>query len=66
MSRTRMTTIAFIFSELFPLDGFLRNIVSALLLKYILVYYLDNLQLYGTGHDNVLHTGMTTLACILF
>ena len=29
VSRTRMTTLAFILSELFPLDGFRCNFVSA-------------------------------------
>ena len=29
MSRTRMTTLAFILSELFPLDGFICSFVSA-------------------------------------
>ena len=30
-----------------------------------MVYYHDTLQLCRTGHDDVLHTGMTSLACIL-
>ena len=60
-----MTTLAFILSELFPLDGFRCNLVSALELKYPLVYYHDTLQLCRTGHDDVSHTGMTTLACTL-
>ena len=33
--------------------------------KYPLVYYHDTLQLCRTGHDDMSHTGMTTLACIL-
>ena len=66
MSRTRMTTLAFIISELFPLDGFRCNFVSALLLKYPLVYYNDTLQIRRTGPDDVVtHTGITALACIL-
>ena len=35
-------------------------------LKYPLVYYHDTLQLCRTGHDDMLHTGMTALARILF
>ena len=66
MLRRRMTTLAFILSEVFPLDGFRCNFVSALYLKYPLVYYHDTLQLCKPGHDDVSHTGMTTLACILF
>ena len=42
--RTRFTTLAFIVSELFPLDVFRCNFVPALQLKYPLVYYLDTLS----------------------
>ena len=66
MSHRRMRTIALIPCGLFPLNGFRCNFVSALSLKYSLVYYHDTLQLCRTGHDDVSHTKMTTLACILF
>ena len=47
MLRTRMTTLAFVLSELFPLDVFRCNFVSA----YPLEYNHDTSQLYRTGHD---------------
>ena len=53
MWRTRMTTLAFVLSELFALDGFRCNFVSALQLKYPLVNYHDTLQLCRTGHDDM-------------
>ena len=65
MLRTRMTTLAFIISELLPLDGFRCNFVFASKLKNRFEYFDDTLQLYGTGHDDVSHTKMTTLAVIL-
>ena len=65
MSRTRMTTLAFILSELFPLDGFRCNFVSAPYLENRLEYNHDTSQLCRTGHDDVSHTKMTTLIFIL-
>ena len=65
VSRTRMTTLAFILSELFPLDCFRCNFMSALKLEYPLEHNHDTSQLCRTGHDDVLHTRMTTLAFIL-
>ena len=56
MLRTRMTTLAFILSELFPLDGFRCNFD---------IYFDDILQLCRTGHDDVSCTRITTLAFIL-
>ena len=50
MSRTKMTTLAFILSELFPLDDF---------------RYHDTSQLSRTGHDDVSRTRMKTLILIL-
>ena len=75
MLHTRMTTLAFILSELFLLDGFRCNFVSALLLENHLEYYDDTLMLCRTGHVDVSHTlaispydvsrtRMTTLAFI--
>ena len=66
MLRTRMTTLSFILSELFLLDGFRCNFVSALLLENRLEYYDDTLSLCRTGHVDVSHTKMVTLAIILF
>ena len=63
--RTRMTTLAFILSELFPLDGFRCNFVSFLQLKYPLEYNYDTSQLCRTGHDDVSRTRMSYLAFIL-
>ena len=65
MSRTRMATLAFVLSELLPLDCFRCNFVSAQLLENPLVYYHDFLQLCRTGHDNVSRIRMTTLAFVL-
>ena len=65
MSRSRMTTLAFILSELFPLDGFRCYFMSASLLENCLEYNHDTSQLCRTGHDDVLHTRMTTLILIL-
>ena len=65
MSRTRMTTLAFILSELFPLDGFRCNFVSAPKAENHLEYNHDTSQLCRTGHDDVSRTRMTTLAFIL-
>ena len=39
--------------------------MSALKLEYLLEYNHDTSQLCRTGHDDVLHTRMTTLAFIL-
>ena len=66
MSCIRKTTFAFILSELFPLDCFGCKFMSALLLKYPLVYYHDTLQLCRTGLDDVSCTRKTTLTFILF
>ena len=41
MSHTRMATLDIILSELFPLDHFRCNFVSALLLEYPLEYNHD-------------------------
>ena len=60
-----MTTLVFILSELFLLYGFRCNFVLALQLEYPLRYNHDTSQLCRTGHDNVSHTRMTTLAFIL-
>ena len=65
MSHTRMTTLTFILSELFPLDGFRCNFMSAPKLKNRLEYNHDTSQLCRTGHDAVLRTRMTTLIFIL-
>ena len=65
MLRTRMTTLAFTLSELFPLGGFRCNFVPALLLEYPLEYNHDTSQLCRTGHDDVSRTRMTTLIFIL-
>ena len=66
MSHTRTATLAIKLSELFSLDHFRCNFVSALYLKYPLEYNHDTSQLCRTGHDNVSRTRMTTLAFILF
>ena len=65
MSHTRMATLAFILSELFPLGDFRCSFVSTPQLEYPLVYYHDTLQLYRTGLDDVSHTRMGTLDFIL-
>ena len=65
MSHTRMATLAVILSELFPLDHFRCNFMSALELEYQMEYNHDTSQLYRTGHDDVSRTGMTTLSFIL-
>ena len=65
MSRTRMITLAFILSELFPFDGFTCNFVSVPYLEYTL-YYLDTLQLCRPGYGGVSHLRIITLAFILF
>ena len=49
MSRTRITTLAFILSELLPLDGLRCNFVSAPYLEYLLLYYHDTIQLCGVN-----------------
>ena len=61
-----MTTFSFILSELFPLNGFRFNFVSAPYLENHLEYNHDTSQLCRTGHDDVSPTRMTTLAFILF
>ena len=65
MSHTRTATLVIILSELFPLDHFICNVVSAQYLKYPLEYNHDTSQLCRTGHDDVSRTRMTTLAFIL-
>ena len=60
-----MATFAFILSELFPLDYFRCNFVSAPYHKNPLVYYHDTLQLCRTGLDDVSDTKMLTLAFLL-
>ena len=56
-----MATLAFIHSELFPLDCFRCNFVSALQLEY----YRDASHLCRTSLDNVSRIRNTTLAFIL-
>ena len=59
---SKMTTLAFILSELFPLDGFRCNFVSASQLKSRLECNHDTSQLCRTGQDDVSRrTRMTTL-----
>ena len=67
MLHTRMAALAIIhvFSELFPLDHFRCNFVSALQLEYPMEYNYDTSLLCSTGHDDLSHTRMTTLAFIL-
>ena len=65
MSHTRMTTLAFILAELFPLDGFRCNFVSAPLLENRMEYNHDTSRLCRTDHDDMSRTRMTTLAFIL-
>ena len=65
VSYTRMTTLASILFDLFPLDCFRCNFLSALYLEYPLEYNHDTSQLCRTSHDDVLCTRMTTLACVL-
>ena len=60
MSHTRMAPLAVILSELFPLDHFRCNFVSALYLEYPLEYNHDTSQLCRTGPDNVSRTRTTT------
>ena len=62
MLGTRMTTPAFILSDLFRLDGFRFNSISAL---YPLEYNHDTSQICRTCHDSVSQKRMTTLAFIL-
>ena len=57
--------LAFILSDLFPLDGFRCNFVSAPYLENRLEYFHDTLWLYSTGHDDVSHTRMATVTIIL-
>ena len=64
MLRTRIATLAFILSELFPLDCFRCNFVSAPELENPLRYYHDTSQLCRTRHDDVSGTRMTTLTFI--
>ena len=52
--------------ELFLLDCFRCNLVSALQLEYPLEYNHDTSQLCRTGHDDVSRTRMTTFAFIRF
>ena len=53
------------FLSYFPLDHFRCNLVFALLLECPFEFNHDTSQLCRTGHDDVLHTRMTTLAFIL-
>ena len=64
MSRTRVTTLAFILSELLPL--MVSDEISCPLhnLKNRLEYNRDTSQLCRTGHDDVSRTRMTTLIFI--
>ena len=39
--------------------------ISCLLYKLNTLWFIDTSQLCRTGHEDVLHTGMTTLACLL-
>ena len=57
--------LTFILPELFPLDCFRCNFVSAAYFEYPMVYYYDTSQLCRTGLDDVLRTRMTTLTFIL-
>ena len=66
MSQIRMPALAFILSELFPLDCFRCNFVSAPLLENCLGYYHDTSQSCRTCFDNVPDTRMTTPSFILF
>ena len=65
MSHTRITTLALVLSGLLPLDHLRCNFLSALYLEYPLEYNHDTSQLCRSGHDDVSHTKMTTLAFIL-
>ena len=65
MLRIRMTTLAFILSELFSLDGFRCNFMSAPKLEKRLECFDDTSLLCRTGQDDVSHTRMATLAIIL-
>ena len=65
MPHTRMTTLAFILFELFPLYGFRCNFVSAAFLENRLEYNHDASQLCRIGHDDVSRTRMTTFIFIL-
>ena len=65
MSHTRITTLTFILSDLFPLDGFRCNFRARTKLENRLEYFDDTLQLWRAGHDDVLRTRMTTLIFIL-
>ena len=65
MLHISMTTLTFILSELFPLDGFSCNFLSAPILENHLEDFDDTLQLCRTGHDDVSHTRMAFLAVIL-
>ena len=64
MSRTKMRALYYFLSYLL-FDAFLCIFVSALYLEYPLEYNHDTSQLCRTGHDNVSHTRMTTLAFIV-
>ena len=65
MLRIRMTTLTFMLSELFALDCFRCNFMSAPYLENHSVYYHDTSQLCRTGLYDVLRTRMTTLTFIL-
>ena len=60
-----MAMLAFILSELLPLDCFRCNVVSAPSREYLSVFYHDTSQLCRTRLDNVLGTRMTTRSFIL-
>ena len=61
-----MTTLTFLLSELFPLDGFKCNCMSASSVECPFVYYHNTLQLRPTGLVDWLRTRMTILTFILF
>ena len=66
MLHTRMTTFAFILSELFPLDLFQMQFGASLCNSNTLWYIMMTLYNFcRTGHDDVSHTGIKSLACIL-
>ena len=65
MSRTRMTTLAFLLLELSPYILFEIDFSSALLLEYPLEYFDGTWQKCRTGPVNVSCTRMTTLPFLL-
>ena len=65
MSRTRMTTLAFLLLELCPLLLFEFDIMSALQHEYPSGYFDDTWLKCRTGRDDKMHTRMKTLAFLL-